>query len=110
MTSFLDRLEQQSRREWAHATALLERTASHGPSPNTQKSRPLSGTVFELKTRLGVRIPYFYDEGRVIICTEMLLKPKKIELSRVVARAKRDRERYFAAKRLQSITITQEKT
>jgi hypothetical protein len=84
--------------DFLQTTAVLQLAASDGPPHNKRKSNQLADGIFELKTHSGIRIPYFYDEGRLVICTEAMHKPRKTELRRVVARAQRDRQRYFQAK------------
>ena len=103
--SFLDDLAHEAYDDFRQVAALIERSAACGPPRNTKKSNPLGNELFEFKTRGGIRIPYFYDEGRLIICTQALRKPKKSELRIVIKRAQRDRERYLAAKRRSEITI-----
>lgn len=102
------RLETDSPTDFDQITAQLRRTAVSGPPQNDRKSRPLASKLFEIKTRRGVRIPYFYDEDRVIICTEAMRKPKKAELRAVIKRAQAQRTHYFEAKRRQAIVIIQE--
>ena len=105
---FMHRLETDSPGDFDQITAQLRRTAVSGPPQNDRKSRPLADKLFEFKTRRGIRIPYFYDEGRVIICTEAMRKPKKAELRAVIKRAQAQRTRYFEAKRNQAVVIIQE--
>ena len=75
---------------------------------NDEKSRPLADKIFEFKTRGGIRIPYFYDKDRLVICIEAMRKPKKTELHAVIARALAARERYFEAKRRGAVEMIQE--
>lgn len=82
----------------------------NGPPINDKKSRPLADKIFEFKTRGGIRIPYFYDQDRIVICTEALRKPKKTELRAVIARALAARERYFEAKRHGAVEMIQEES
>jgi hypothetical protein len=105
---FLDGLETDSRSDYDQVMAQLRRTATNGPQRNKRKSRPLEDKVFELKTRRGIRIPYFYDEGRVVICTQAMRKPKKAELNVTIARAHVARTQYFEAKQRAALEITEE--
>jgi hypothetical protein len=53
---------------------------------NTQQFRPLGGGLFELKTKHGTRITFFYDEfaRHVIICTQGFdKKAKKIQSNQI---------------------------
>ena len=84
--------------EASQVQALIVLVAQSGPPRNERRSRHLDGPIYELKTRSGIRIPYFYDEGRVVICTEALQKPKPAELRRVIERAKALHADYMRAK------------
>lgn len=108
MQEFMDRLLLDSRYDYDQVVALLRRTAANGPPRGHAASRKLQGSIYELRTRGGVRIPYFYDEGRVIICTAAMRKPKQTELRLVIARATTERERYREAKRRGVIEVIRE--
>ena len=101
----VDGLLVDSKRDYDQVVALLKRTAAHGPPRSERLSRKLTDDIYELKTRGGIRIPYFYDEGRMIICTEALRKPKKTELRSVITRAQAERQRYLEAKRRGGIEV-----
>jgi hypothetical protein len=105
---FIHQLEADSLTDYDQIMAQLLRAAANGPSTNRTKSRPLADKIFEFKTRGGIRIPYFYDEDRLVICTEAMRKPKKTELRAVTRRALAARERYFEAKRLGAVEIIEE--
>jgi hypothetical protein len=108
VSDFLDAVERDDKASLVQTTAILRQTADNGPPHNTQKSRPLADGIFELKTRSGVRIPYFYDAGQIVVCSAAMKKPKKAELDRVIERALGDRQRYFKAKRRNQIQIIEE--
>jgi len=84
VSEFLDRLEGDSPQDFDQVVAELNRVATDGPPMSPMKSRPLGGKVYEFKTRGGIRIPYFYDAGRLIVCTEAMRKPKKAEVAEVI--------------------------
>lgn len=105
---FIHRLQAASASDFDQITAQLRRAAAAGPPRNNRKSRPLADRIFEFKTRGGVRIPYFYDEDRLVICTEAMRKPKKTEVRAVIRRAIAARERYFDAERRGNVSISQE--
>jgi hypothetical protein len=104
VAAFIDNLKRGTA-DSRQVTAILERAAGSGPPHNKRKSNPLADGIFELKTHSGMRIPYFYDEGWLVICTEAMHKPRQAELRRVIARARRDRQRYFEAKSRNQIEI-----
>ena len=107
---FIDRLETDSQSDYDQVMAQLRWAAVNGPPRNDKKSRPLADKIFEFKTRGGIRIPYFYDQDRLVICTEALRKPKKTELRAVIARALAARERYVEAKRRGAVEMVQEES
>ena len=107
---FIDRLGTNSQSDYDQVMAQLGWAAVNGPPRNDKKSRPLADKIFEFKTRGGIRIPYFYDKDRLVICTEAMRKPKKTELRAVIARALAARERYFEAKRRGAIEMIQEES
>ena len=106
----IDCLETTSRSDYDQIMAQLRWAAANGPPRNDTKSRPLADKIFELKTRGGIRIPYFYDQDRLVICTEAMRKPKKTELRAVITRALAARERYFEAKRRGAVEMIQEES
>lgn len=107
VAEFLSRLDEGTA-EARQIQALIARVATNGPPLNEKRSRRLEGAIYELKTRSGIRIPYFYDEGRIVVCTEALRKPKKAELRRVIERAMRIRAEYRAAKLRGDLEILEE--
>lgn len=84
---FLENLAETDKDEFAVVIEYLDRVAQHGPPKNKEKSRFLDKKlrVFELKSG-RVRIPVFWDEGRLIICANAFFKDaaktKKKELRR----------------------------
>jgi phage-related protein len=86
---FLQGLDEANRRSM---TARIEHLADQGPTRNPQHTRPLGGGVFELKTRQGARLIYYYDSSvrRRIIVTHGFLKPSKAGPEKSKALALRD--------------------
>lgn len=84
---FLENLAETDKDEFAVVIEYLDRVAQHGSPKNKEKSRFLDKKlrVFELKSG-RVRIPAFWDEGRLIICANAFFKDaaktKKKELRR----------------------------
>ena len=87
--------------------ALLLAVALNGPPRNERKSRRLNGPIYELKTRSGIRIPYFYDDDSVVIATEALRKPKATALRGVIERARTVRGAYLRAKQHNELEIVE---
>ena len=105
---FVDGLLLDSRDDYDQVVALLRRTAAHGPPRSDRVSRKLSDDIYELKTRGGIRIPYFYDQGHLIICSEARRKPKRNELRVMIMRATAERLRYLEARRSRDIEVIRE--
>lgn len=103
--AFLEDLSRAGGADAAQVQALLTLVARSGPPHNEERSRQLDGPIWELKTRGGIRIPYFYDEGMIVICTEALRKPKRAELRRVTSRALALYDDYQRAKRAGDVSV-----
>lgn len=86
--------------------ALLDRVAEHGPPNNTDLSHQLRGDIWEfIKGR--IRILYFCDRGRVIVCTHCVLKTSQKMPRAEIARAEDVQRRYREARdggRLEIVT------
>ena len=96
------------RREYARLLRAIARLATHGPPLNAQRSRALSHGIYELKTPGGMHVLYFFDEGRVLICTEAMAKPKSHGLNVAVERAARAKWRYLNDKRRGALRILED--
>lgn len=108
VATFLDEINSVGGADAHQMQALIAIVARNGPPRNERRSRRLDGPIYELKTRSGIRIPYFYDDGRVVVCTEALRKPKQAELRRVIQRAAATHARYLRAKQRNALVVTEE--
>ena len=96
---FFSQLRRDDINEFAKISALLDRTANLGVIKNEQKYRYFkSEKVFEFKTRGGVRVMGFWDEGMLIVCTHGFLKKSQKTPPGEIERAVVLRREYFAAK------------
>ncbi|MFZ2657866.1 MAG: type II toxin-antitoxin system RelE/ParE family toxin [Victivallales bacterium] len=90
---FLEELKAQDDDEHERAIERIKRLGDHGPSFNTQQFRSLGDGLFELKTKKGTRITFFYDEfaRHVVICTQGFdKKTKKVQSNQIkIARSLR---------------------
>lgn len=50
--------------------------ATHGPPQLEQHGHPLRDGIYELKARGGARLFWFYEGGRIIVCSHGAHKPK----------------------------------
>lgn len=109
MLDFAEQLTRDNPAEGARLMRAFARMATCGPPRNERRSRTLAHDVFELKTTGGVRVLYFFDEGRVVVCSEAMLKPKQRGLESAVKRAARCRWRYLNDKRRGALHISEER-
>jgi hypothetical protein len=86
----------------------MDHTADAGPPKDEEKSKPLREGIFEFRTKGGLRLLWFYDEGRVVICVNGYIKQgRKIPNAEIDA-AIQWKNKYFAAERsgtLKEITL-----
>jgi len=94
--------------EFARLMHAFDVLAETGPPHNTSRFRRLTRDVYELKTRGGTRVLCFFDEGRVVVCSEGMTKPKQHRLTLAVEQATRTRWRYLNAKRARELDILEE--
>jgi phage-related protein len=107
LLEFLDGLGADLEKDSDRMLALLERVAQQGPVRNDKISHKIEGDIWEfIQGRL--RVFYFYDEGRVVVCTHGLVKKTQKTPKGDIAMANRIREQYLAAKRQGDLVIEEE--
>jgi putative component of toxin-antitoxin plasmid stabilization module len=100
-------LEKDPRPPSERMRALIRRVAQSGPPRDPQKSAALREGLFEFKTgaKKGpkLRVFWFYDKGKVIICTHGVWKREAVptEIDKAIATKKR----YFNAQRQKRLSI-----
>ncbi len=95
-------------KEWPKLVRILDHTADHGPPRDEEKSKPLREGIFEFRTKGGLRLLWFYDEGHVVICVNGYIKQRQKISNAEMDEAIQWKNNYFAAKRsetLKEITI-----
>ena len=108
---FLDFQEEASSREpreWPKLVRIMDYTADAGPPRDEEKSKPLREGIFEFRTKGGLRLLWFYDEGRVVICVNGYIKRGQKTPNAEIDTAIQWKNNYFAAKqsgRLKEITL-----
>ena len=55
-------------KEWPKMVRILDYVIEAGPPKDAEKSKLLREGIFEFRTKGGLRLLWFYDEGRVVIC------------------------------------------
>jgi len=87
--------------------ALIQHTARNGPPHDDRKSKPLRDGIFELRTgpKKGpkLRVFYFYDAGKMVICTHSVWKREAVpeEIDKALAW----KSRYLLAKSRGTVEI-----
>jgi len=76
----------------------LQYAADHGPPENKEKCRHLEEGIYEFKTSGGIRVLWFWDEDRMIVCTHAFVKKQQKTPLGEIEKAKRLRGRYFRDK------------
>jgi hypothetical protein len=106
---FAEQLRRDHPAESARLMRMFARAAACGPPRNVHRSRALAHDIYELETTGGVRVLYFFDENRLIVCSEAMVKPEQRGLLIAVEQAARYRWRYLNDKRRGSLRILEER-
>jgi hypothetical protein len=77
--------------------ALLNRAAEQGAPKNRELCAPLGDKIFEFR-KSGLRVLFFYDEGRMIICSHGYRKRTQKVGRGEKERAVAAKDEYFKAK------------
>lgn len=86
---------------------LLSLASEQGPPRNTELSHKLAGEIWEfIAGRL--RVLWFYDEGRVIVCSHGFMKRTRKTPMSEIDRAQAARRGYRAAKWTRTLRVTEE--
>lgn len=95
---YIEQMEQKRPKEAEKLAALFNRVVDHGIPKNEQKCRTLGNKLFELKTRGGLRIVWFWDEDKMVICTHGFSKSTRKTPRGQLERALSMKSDYFEAK------------
>lgn len=107
LIEFLDGLGANLQDDADHMLELLERVSITGPPRNSGICHQIQGDIYEfIKRRL--RVLWFYDEGRVIVCTHGFMKDTQKTPKAEIAKADRIREQYFASKAQNDLEIEED--
>ena len=107
LLEFLGGLGPNLQKDRDRMLALLERVALEGPPRNTEISRRIKGKLFEfIQGRL--RLLWFYDEGRLIICTSGFVKKSRRSPRYEIEHAIQVMSNYFEDKKRGEIQIYEE--
>lgn len=101
---FLERLAGDDEGEFSKVLECLDRVEQCGPPRNEEKSRFLDKKlrVFELKSG-RVRIPAFWEDGRLIICANAFFKDSAKTKKKELKRARLLKKQYDEEKKLKQV-------
>ena len=68
VTDFINALSEKNKTEHARVIRRLEQLAERGPSRKKTEFNNLGSGLYEIKTRDGARIIFFYDKNNIVIC------------------------------------------
>ena len=107
LLEFFESLGPNLQKDCDRMLALFERVALEGPPRNVEISHQIKGKLFEfIQGRL--RVFWFYDEGRLIICTSGLVKKGRKTPKREIDHAIMVMNKYFEDKKHGEIQIIKE--
>src|SRR2546422_6998103 len=84
-------------KEWPKMVRILDYVADAGPPKDAEKSKLLRQEIFEFRTKGGLRLLWFYDEGRLVICVNGYIKQGQKTPNEQIAEAIQWKEKYFQA-------------
>jgi phage-related protein len=85
-------------KEWPKLVRILDYVVESGPPKDAEKSKQLREGIFEFRTKGGLRLLWFYDEGRVVICVNGYIKQSQKTPPQEIDDAIQWKNRYFEAK------------
>jgi hypothetical protein len=98
LLEFFESLGPNLQKDRNHMLALFERVALEGVPRNIEISHQIKGKLFEfIQGRL--RVFWFYDEGRLIICTSGLVKKGRKTPKNEIDHAMMIMNKYFEDKK-----------
>ncbi|MCP4664608.1 MAG: type II toxin-antitoxin system RelE/ParE family toxin [bacterium] len=83
---------------------LLDRAARQGPPRNKAISHQLDREIWEF-IQGQIRVLWFYDEGRMIVCSHGFVKKSRKVPRHDIEQAQERRRHYFDAKRRNELSI-----
>jgi phage-related protein len=89
--------------EFAKLTKLLDHSCDHGLPKNKQKVNTLGDGLFEFKTIGGLRLIWFWDANRIILCTHGFLKKRQTTPPGEPATAAKWKKAYETAKKTKQL-------
>lgn len=97
LLEFLSGLEGCLAGDGRRMLALLARVAEQGPPRNTEVSHQVGDAIWEL-IQGRLRVLWFYDVGRVVVCSHGFVKRTRKTPARELDLARASRARYLQAR------------
>jgi phage-related protein len=97
LRSFISGLASNLKGDGRGILALLKRIAQKGPILNPEISHKIEGNLFQLRQG-RIRVLYFYDKGKIIICTHGFIKKSSKTPDTEKEQAKFVMKKYFEDK------------
>src|SRR5438128_11587948 len=85
-------------KEWPKMVRILDYVIEAGLPKDAEKSKQLREGIFEFRTKGGLRLLWFYDEGRVVICVNGYIKQGQKTPPQEINDAIQWRNKYLEAK------------
>ncbi len=104
---FLTNAEKLQYDEFAKLTKILDHSCDHGLLKNKQKVNTLGNGVFEFKTVGGLRLIWFWDANRIILCTHGFLKKRQTTPPAELVTAAKWKKAYETAKKTNQLKFTE---
>ena len=107
LLAFFEGLDANLQKDRTRMLALLEQVAEAGPPRNTVLSHKLDGNIWEF-IRGRLRVCWFFDEGKVVICTHGFIKKTQKTPRAELRKANDRRKSYMEARVAGTLTIEDE--
>lgn len=105
VSTFLIDLEKSNPSEHSRMVRRLEQIADRGAIFDRRKYNPLRNGLIEAKTDEGTRVIFFYEKGKVVLCTSAFIKKRRKTPPEELERAEHRREAFHRALKCGSISI-----
>jgi phage-related protein len=105
---FLDTSADLQPDEFAKLTKLLDHTCDHGIPKNKQKVNTLGDGLFEFKTIGGLRLIWFWDANRIILCTHGFLKKRQTTPPAELVTAAKWKKAYESARKANQLKFIED--
>lgn len=92
LKEFIETLASEGNSDAERLIFLISRTADHGPPQNDHQCKSLEDGLFEFKAPRGARVVWFYEPGKLIICTHGFVKKADKTPKTELDRAKKIRD------------------